>query len=117
MSRKEAIFDGLYPMNESIVDDFHDDDEDNTEEEESEFTVTEIDNLRNECMRETEGDINRRLLQNYEVVNKGCCRKKKSPVRDLFLSFRKVACDNERNKSRAGLLFFLQHPLLTTSWF
>ena len=28
----------------------------------------EIDDLRNECMRETEEDINRRLLQNHEVV-------------------------------------------------
>ena len=53
MSRKEAIFDDLYPTKEEIVDDFAVEDEDNIEEEESEGTVTEIDDLRNECMRET----------------------------------------------------------------
>ena len=94
ISRKEAIFDGLYPTKEDIVDDFHAHDEENTEEEESEVTVTEIDDLRNECMRETEEDINRRLLQNHEVVSKGCSRKKKSPVWEFFLPFRKVACDD-----------------------
>ena len=61
MSRKEAIFDGL-STKEDIVDDFPVEDEDNIEEEVSEVTVMEIDNLRNECMRETEEDINRRLL-------------------------------------------------------
>ena len=39
------------------------------------MTVTEIEDLRNECMGETEEDINRRLLQNHEVVNKGYSRK------------------------------------------
>ena len=41
----------------------------------SEVTVVEIDDFRNDCMKETEKDINRRLLQNHEVVNKGCSRK------------------------------------------
>ena len=36
------------------------------------MTVMEIDNFRNECMRETEEDINRRHLKNHEVVKKGC---------------------------------------------
>ena len=57
------------------------------------MTVMEIDDFRNECMRETEEDINRKLLRNHEVVNKGCSRKKKSPVWDFFLPFRKVARD------------------------
>ena len=80
MYRKEATFDGLSPMTEDIVDDFPVDDEDSIEEEKSEVTVMEIDDLRNECMRETEQDIKMRLLRNHEVVNKGCSRKKKSPV-------------------------------------
>ena len=75
MSRKEALFDGLSPTKEEIVDDFHAEDEDNIEEDESEVTVMEINNFRNKCMRETEEDINRRLLRNHEVVNKGCSRK------------------------------------------
>ena len=79
MSRKEAI--------EDTVDDLHADDEDNIEEEESEVTVMEIDDLRNECMREMEEDINRRLLQNHDVVNKGCSRKNKSHVWAFFLPF------------------------------
>ena len=45
MSRKEAI--------EDTFDDLHADNKDNIYEEESEGTVTEIDDLRNECMRET----------------------------------------------------------------
>ena len=64
ISRKEAIFDGIYPKKEDIVDDFPVDNDDNIEEEESEVTVMEIDNLQNECMREMEEDINRRLLRN-----------------------------------------------------
>ena len=36
------------------------------------MTVREIDNLRNKCMKETKEDINRRILQNHEVINKGC---------------------------------------------
>ena len=86
MSRKEYI--------EDTVDDLHADNEDNIEEEESEVTVMEIDDLRNECMRDNQEDINRRLLQNHEVVNKVCSRKKKSPVWDFFLPFRKVACND-----------------------
>ena len=93
MSRKEAIFDGLSPTKEDIVDDFHADDEDSKEEKESEVTVMEIDDFRNECMSETEEDINRILLRNHEVVNNGCSRKKKSPVWAFYLPFRKVACN------------------------
>ena len=66
MSRNEAI--------EDTVDDLHSENEENIEEEESEVTVMEIDDFRNECMRETEEDINRKLLRNHKVVNKGCSR-------------------------------------------
>ena len=45
-------------------------------------------------MRETEEDINRRLLQNHEVVNKGFYGKNKSPVWDFFIPFRKVSCND-----------------------
>ena len=90
MSSKEAIFDGL-STKEDIVDDFCVDDEDNIEEEVSEVTMMEIGDLRNECMRETEEEINRRLLQKHEVVNKGCYRKKKSPVWYFSLPFRRFA--------------------------
>ena len=69
-------------------------DEETIEEEVSEVTMTEIDNFRNECMGETDEDINRRLPQNHEVVNKGCYRKKKSPVWAFLLPFKKVACDD-----------------------
>ena len=55
----------------------HVDDEKNIEEEVSEVTVTEIDNLRNDCIRETEDDLNRRLLRNHKEVNKGCSRKRR----------------------------------------
>ena len=58
------------------------------------MTVMEIDDLRNECMRETEEDINRGILQNHEVVNKVCSRKKNSPVWAFSLPFRKVACND-----------------------
>ena len=74
MSRKEATFDGMYTK-EDIVDDLPVDDEYNIEEEVSEVTAMEIEDLRNECMRETEEDISRRLLQKHEVVNTGCSRK------------------------------------------
>ena len=86
LSRKESIFDVLSHANEDIGDDLPVDDEYNIEEEESEVTVMEIDNLRNECMRETEEDINRRLLINHEVVNKGCYRKKQDSCVGLFPS-------------------------------
>ena len=79
---------------EDIVDDFPVDDEDNIEDEVSEVTVMDIDYLRNDCMGETEDDINRRLLQNHEEVNKGCSRKKKSPVWAFSLPFRKVSCND-----------------------
>ena len=73
---KEAIFDDVSPTKDDIVDNFPVDNEDNIYEEESEVTVMEKDELRNECMREMEEDINRRLLRNHEVVNKGCSRKR-----------------------------------------
>ena len=92
MSRKEAIFDGL-STKENTVDTFLVDDEDNIEEEVSEATVMEIDHFRNECIRVTGDDLNRILLQNHKEVNKGCSRKKKSPVWDFSLPFWKVACD------------------------
>ena len=92
MSRKEAIFYGLSPTKDDIVDDLPANDEDSIEEEESEVTMMEIDNFRNEYMREKEEDRNRRLLLNHEVVNKGCSRKNKSPVWAFSLPFRKFAC-------------------------
>ena len=54
MSRKEAIFYGLSPTKDDIVDDLPANDEDSIEEEESEVTMMEIDNFRNEYMREKE---------------------------------------------------------------
>ena len=69
-------------------------DKDNIEEEESEVTVMDIDNLRNECMREIKEYINMKLLRNHEVVKKRCSRKKKSPVWEFSLPFRKVAHDD-----------------------
>ena len=42
-------------------------------------------------MRETEKDINRRILQNHEVINKGHSRKNKSPVWAFFIPFWKIA--------------------------
>ena len=58
------------------------------------MTVMEIDNFRNEYMREKEEDRNRRLLLNHEVVNKGHSRKNKSPVWAFPLPFRKVSCND-----------------------
>ena len=94
MSKKEAVSDGLSPTKEDIVDDFPVGNEYNIEEEEYEMTLMEIDNLRNECMRKTEEDINRRLLRNHEVVNKVSSKTKKSHVWAFFLPFRKVAIDD-----------------------
>ena len=54
ISRKEAIFYGLSHTTEDIVDDLPVDDDENIEEEESEVTVMEIDDFRNECMRKTD---------------------------------------------------------------
>ena len=93
MSTNEAIFDVL-STKEDIVDDLPVEDEDNIDEEVYEMTGMDIDNFRNECMRETKEDINRRLLQNHGVVNKGCFRKKKSSVWAFYLLFCKVACDD-----------------------
>ena len=45
-------------------------------------------------MRETEDDLISILLQNYKEVNRGCSRKKKSPVWAFFLTFWRVACDD-----------------------
>ena len=55
----------------------------------SEVTVMEIDNLRNECVREIEDNLNRRLLQNHEEANKGYFRKNKIPVCASLLNFAK----------------------------
>ena len=93
MSRREAIFDGLFTK-EDIVDGFHVDDEDSIEEEVYGATVMEIYDLRNEYMRETEDDLNMILLLNYKEVNKAFSRKNKSPVWAFFLPFRKVACND-----------------------
>ena len=87
MSSKEAIFYGLSPTKDDIVDDLPANDEDSIEEEESEVTMMEIEIFRNEYMREKEEDRNRRLLLNHEVVNKGCSRKNKSPVWAFSLPF------------------------------
>ena len=38
----------------------------------SDATVMEIDDLRNECVRETEDNLNIILLRNHTEVNKGC---------------------------------------------
>ena len=54
------------------------------------MNVMEIDDFKNESMRETEDDINRRLLQNHEDANKGCSRKNKSPVWAFSLQFLKL---------------------------
>ena len=57
----------------------------------SEATVVEIDGLRNECMRETEDDLNMILLQNHKEVNKGCYRKKiRVLCRPFSFHFRKL---------------------------
>ena len=84
ISRKEAIFDGLYTK-EGIIDALPVDNEDVIEEELSEGTVMERDNFKNECRRETEDDLNIILLQNHKEVKKRCSRKKKSPVWAFFL--------------------------------
>ena len=68
ISSKEDIFDGM-STKEDIVDALPVDNEDNIEEEVSEATVMEIDDLRNECKRETEDDLNTILLQNHKEVN------------------------------------------------
>ena len=98
MSRKESIFDSM-STKEAIVDAIPVKDEDNLEGEMreqlgSETTVMEIANLRNECVRETEDDFNRRLIKNHKEVKKGCYKKKKSPVWDFSLLFWKFACDD-----------------------
>ena len=66
ISRNEAIVDGL-SKNEAIVDDNRVDNEENLkgevgEQSGSEMTVMEIDNFRNECVRQTDNNLNRRLL-------------------------------------------------------
>ena len=94
MCRKEATFDGLSPTEEDIVDYLPVYYEDNIEEEKSEVTVMDIEDLRNERMREMDEDINMRTLKNHEVINKVCSIKKKSRVWSFLLPFRKVACDD-----------------------
>ena len=53
----------------------------------SKLTVMDIDDFRNECVRKMEDDLNTRLLQNHKEVNKGCYRKKRSPVWEFSLPF------------------------------
>ena len=93
MCRNKAIFDGM-STKDDIVDDLPVDYEDNIEGEVSEATVMEIEDLRNKCVRETEDDLNRRLLQNHKEFIKGCSRKKKIPVWAFYLPFWRVACDD-----------------------
>ena len=50
--------------------------------------------MRNECVMETEDDLNRRLLQNHKEVNKGCSLKNKSHVCAFSISFWKVSCND-----------------------
>ena len=52
MSRKDVIFDGVYTK-EEIVDALPFDYKDNIEEDVSEVTVMDIEDLWNNCMRET----------------------------------------------------------------
>ena len=59
-----------------------------------EATVMDMDDLRNECVREKEEDLNRILLRNHKDVNKGCSQKKKSPVWAFPIPFWKVACND-----------------------
>ena len=54
----------------------------------------EIEDLRNECVRETADHLNRRILGNHKEVNKGCYRKNKSSVWAFFLLFRNLACSD-----------------------
>ena len=58
------------------------------------MTVTEIEDLRNECVRETEDNLNRRILGNHKYVNKGYYIKKKSSVWYFPLPFLNIACGN-----------------------
>ena len=95
MFRKENIF-GVLPTKDGIVDALPVDDEDNLEGEVreksgSEATVMEIDDLQNECVRETEDNLNRRLILNHKEVNKECSRKKRVLCGDFSLPFWKVA--------------------------
>ena len=60
----------------------------------SEATLMEIGDFRNECVKETEDDLNMRLLRNHKEFNMGCSQKKNSHVWAFFLPFREVACDD-----------------------
>ena len=60
----------------------------------SEATVMEIDDLQNECVRETEDNLNRRLNLNHKEVNKECSRKKESCVGTFPSHFGKLLCDD-----------------------
>ena len=97
MSMKEDIFDGL-PTKEAKFDAIPFNKEDTLEgkareQSGSEATVMKIDNFRNECVSETEDNLNRRLLQNHEEANKGYFRKNKIPVCASLLKFCKMACN------------------------
>ena len=71
ISKKGAIFDCLYTKGNKF-DALPVDDEDNIEDEVSEVTTKKINYYRNECMRETEDDLKRKLVQNHREFNKRC---------------------------------------------
>ena len=49
--------------------------------------MTDIEDLRYECVRETEDHLNRRLLGNHKEINKGCYRKKRFQCGNLPYCF------------------------------
>ena len=54
--------------------------------------MTEIEDFQNECARETEYHLKRRLIDNHKEVNKVCSRKK-NHLWAFFLLFRNLACN------------------------
>ena len=60
----------------------------------SESTVTEIDDFRNECVRETEDDLNRRLLRNHKDFNKRCSKKWRFRCGTLYCHLGKLICND-----------------------
>ena len=89
MSTKEAIVND-FPMKDAIFENIPVNNEEDflgegAEKSGSEVTVMEIDDLRNECVMETEDHLNRRLLGNHYEVNKVYSRKKVSLNLGLFI--------------------------------
>ena len=58
-----------------------------------EVIVMEIEDLRSECVRETEDHLNRMLHSNQREVNKVCSRKRRVMC-SLFLPFWDLACSD-----------------------